>query len=160
MADKNNNVILSGGDDGPNTEVTELWQDMGDGTHARRVAISTAAPSVLPPNVDSYSQVSVSLAADTANQQILAAPGAGKQIWVFGGVILADTGAGTIAFQDEDDTALTGAMALSDEGGFSISPSGNFAMPIWKLPTNKALEADTVTCSAAGWLDYAIVDVS
>lgn len=110
--------------------------------------------------IESYGQVAVSLVANTANQQIIAAPGAGKQIWVFGGVILADTEAGTIAFQDSDDVAITGAMALSDEGGFSHPSNGNFAMPIWKVPTNKALEADTVNCSAAGWLDYAIVNIS
>lgn len=111
------------------------------------------------PTIDSYTHASVSLSANTANQQIVAAPGASKQIWVYGVTILADTGAGTIAFQDEDDTAITGAMALSDEGGFSAGVSGNFAMPIWKLATNKALEADTVTLSAAGWIDYAIVSV-
>lgn len=111
------------------------------------------------PVIDSYTHAPVTLAANTANQQIIAAPGANKQVWVYAVAILADTGAGTIAFQDEDDTAITGAMALSDEGGFTMGPSGNFAMPIWKVATNKALEADTVTLSAAGWIDYAVVSV-
>ena len=111
------------------------------------------------PSIDSYTTEDVTLAADTLNQQIVAAPGANKQIWVYGLILLADTDAGTVALQDEDDTPLTGAMALSDEGGFVMNPSGNFAMPWIKVATNKALEADTVTLSAAGSITYAIVSV-
>ena len=110
--------------------------------------------------VRSYSTTRVVLAANTANQVLVAAPGAGKQIWVYGFGLQADTGAGVVTLQDEDDVALTGAMALADNGGIHIAPSGNFEMPIVKVPTNKALEADTVTCSAGGWIAYAIVDES
>ena len=39
------------------------------------------------------------------------------------------------------------------------APSGNFAMPIWKLATNKDLEVDIVTSELDGWLAYAIVSV-
>jgi hypothetical protein len=111
------------------------------------------------PVIDSYTDASVTLSANTANQVIVAAPGNSKQIWVYALVLLADTDAGTIALQDEDDAAISGAMAVSDEGGFALSPSGNFAMPLFKVPTNKALEADTVTCSAAGFISYAVVSV-
>jgi len=123
----------------------------------------TSVPGALQgpgnPTVDSYTHAVVDLAASTVDQQIVAAPGADKQIWVYGLMVMADTAAGTIVFQDEDDTAITGTIALSDEGGFSVAPSGNFAMPIWKLATNKALEADTGACTVDGWLDYAIVSV-
>ena len=111
------------------------------------------------PTIDSYNSVPVSAAADTANQELVAAPGADKQIWVYGLAATADTAAGTIALHDEDDTALTGAMPVSDEGGFVLPMSGNFAMPWIKVATNKALEIDTVTCSFAGVLTYAIVSV-
>ena len=111
------------------------------------------------PSIDSYQNVSVSLSANTANQVLVAAQGANKQIWVYAILLVADTDAGTIALQDEDDTALTGAVAVSDEGGYAMQASGNFAMPLFKVATNKALEADTVTCSAAGFLTYAVVSV-
>lgn len=110
--------------------------------------------------VDSYTHVVISAAADTANQQLVAAPGANHQIWVYGFGGTADTGDGSIALQDEDDTAITGVMEVAQMGGFAVACSGNFAMPIWKLASNKALEIDTVTCGFKGWLDYAIVDVS
>lgn len=124
-----------------------------------RVAMGDSLDGPGAPAIDSYANAVIDLAASTADQQIIATPGANKQIWVYGFALLCDTAAGTIVFQDEDNTALTGTMAFSDEGGISVSPSGNFAMPIWKLPTNKALEADTGTCTVDGWINYAIVSV-
>jgi len=111
------------------------------------------------PTVDSYSTAVINLAASTADQSLVAAPGAGKQIWVYGMIILCDTAAGTIVLQDEDDTALTGTMALSDEGGFVMPISGNFALPWIKVATNKALEADTGACTVDGIITYGIVSV-
>lgn len=113
-----------------------------------------------PANVDSYSTAVVNLAASSANQVLVAAPGASKQIWVYGLFMMADTAAGTVTLQDEDDTALSGTMAISDEGGFVLTPSGNFAQPWIKVATNKALEADTGACTLDGIITYAIVDVS
>ena len=124
-----------------------------------RVAMGDSLDGPGAPAIDSYANAVIDLAASTADQQIIATPGANKQIWVYGFALLCDTAAGTIVFQDEDNTALTGTMAFSDEGGISVSPSGNFAMPIWKLPTNKALEADTGACTVDGWINYAIVSV-
>ena len=72
---------------------------------------------------------------------------------------MADTAAGTISIQDEDNTALSGVMAVSDEGGFVMNPSGNFAMPWIKVATNKALEIDTGACTVDGVITYAIVSV-
>jgi hypothetical protein len=111
------------------------------------------------PSIDSYSNAVVDLAASTANQVLVAAPGANKQIWVYGLFMMADTAAGTVTIQDEDDTALTGTMAVSDEGGWVWPPSGNFAMPWLKVATNKALEADTGACSVDGVITYAVVSV-
>lgn len=144
-----------------------------DATNGLTVALSPTDNAVLdniemavrgpsaPSAWDSYSSAVVDLAAATANQVLVAAPGANKQIWVYGLFIKADTGAGTITLQDEDDTALSGAMALADEGHISIQPSGNFAMPWVKCATNKALEADTGgTATLDGVLTYAVVDVT
>lgn len=107
------------------------------------------------PVIDSYTKVAINLAAG-ANQSLVTAPGSNKQIWVYGYNIMVNA-AGTVSFQDEDDTALSGIMPVST--GIVVSPSGNFAMPIWKLATNKALEVDVVTSELDGWLAYAIVSV-
>lgn len=112
------------------------------------------------PVVDSYASVAISASANTPNQSLISAPGANKQIWVYGYQGTADTGDGSISLQDEDDTALSGVMAVAEFGGFALNPSGNFAMPLFKVATNKALEIDTVTCGFKGTLQYAVVDVS
>lgn len=111
------------------------------------------------PTVESITSAVVDLAASTNNQEIVAAPGAGKQIWVLGIFCMADTAAGTIVFQDEDDTALTGTIALSDEGGFVWPLASNPAVPWFKVATNKALEADTGACTVDGVIVYATVVV-
>ena len=136
------------------------YRDMGDGTHALVVAAESGAV-IGPgsPTVDSFSSAVIDLAATSNNQQIIAAPGAGKQIWVYSVAFLFDTAAGTVVFHDSTPTALTGTMAVSDEGGLAIAPSGNFAMPIWKCATNTALQADTGAGTVDGWLTYAIVSV-
>jgi len=118
-----------------------------------------AAIGLGSPNVDSFGSAVIDLAASSANQVLVAAPGAGKQIWVYGLFMMADTAAGTVTLQDEDGTALSGTMAVSDEGGWVLPMSGNFAMPWIKVPTNKALEADTGACTVDGILTYAIVSV-
>jgi hypothetical protein len=108
------------------------------------------------PNIDSYTSAAISAAANTADQSLVAAPGASKQIWVYGFVGTAD---GSVSLQDEDNTAASGVMVVTLRGGFAISPSGNFSMPWLKIATNKALEIDTVTCGFKGVISYAIVSV-
>ena len=108
--------------------------------------------------IDSYADADINLAASTANQEIVAAPGASKQIWVYGIAVTA-AAASTFSLQDEDDTALTGVMAMAETGGFVINPSGNFAMPWIKVATNKALEVDTGGGTIDGVISYAIVSV-
>lgn len=111
------------------------------------------------PVVDSFNTVAVNLAASTANQVLVAAPGANKQIWVYGLLMAADVAAGTVTLQDEDDVALSGTIALADEGSFVLPLSGNFSMPWIKTATNKALEADTGACTIDGVLSYAIISI-
>lgn len=111
------------------------------------------------PTIDSYTNAAISAAANTANQSLIAAPGANKQIWVYGVQYTVGTAAGTVSFQDEDDTAITGVMEHAQYSGMAISPSGNYAQPFWKLATNKALEVDTVTCDIKGSIQYAIVSI-
>lgn len=109
------------------------------------------------PVIDSYTQAAINLGAGN-NQSLISAPGANKQIWVYGLGFSVNV-AGTVSFQDEDDTAISGIMQIGATGGFSHSPSGNFAMPMWKLATNKALEVDVVTSELDGWISYGIVSV-
>lgn len=109
------------------------------------------------PNVDSYTQAAINLGAG-ANQSLVTAPGANKQIWVYGLGFSVNV-AGTVSFQDEDDTAISGILQVGATGGFVSAPSGNFAMPMWKVATNKALEVDVVTSELDGWITYGIVSV-
>lgn len=108
------------------------------------------------PTIDSYTQVAINLAAGA--DQVLVSSAASKQIWVYG-ICISVNVAGTVSFQDEDNTAITGVMNLPAGGSFSHSPSGNFSMPMWKLGTDKDLEIDIVTSEVDGWLTYAIVSV-
>lgn len=109
------------------------------------------------PTVDSLTSVKIDLAASTANQVLVAAV-ASHQIWVYGLFMMADTAAGTVTLQDEDDTALSGTMAVSDEGGWVLPMSGNFAMPWIKVATGKALECDTGAATIDGILVYGVVN--
>jgi hypothetical protein len=108
------------------------------------------------PTIDSYTHLPINLAAGA--NQVLVSSAANKQIWVYG-VSFVVNAAGTVSFQDEDDTAVSGIMPFAANSGLGIPTSGNFAMPIWKLATNKDLEVDIVTSEVDGWLDYAIVSV-
>lgn len=106
--------------------------------------------------VDSYTHAAINLTA--GNNQVLVSSAASKQIWVYGiGFTLSV--AGSVSFQDEDDTAITGIMPFAALSGMAVPPSGNFSMPIWKLATDKDLEVDLVTADMDGWIDYAILSV-
>jgi hypothetical protein len=128
-------------------------------TNALTQAQLTTVVGLSAPTVDSYFCAKIDLAANTANQEVVAAPGANKQIWIYGLGILLDTAAGTIKFHDSAPTDITGTMALSDEGGMVVAPSGNFSMPILKCGTNTALQADTGAGTVDGWLTYAVISV-
>ena len=108
------------------------------------------------PTIDSYTQLAINLNAGA--DQVLVSSAANKQIWVYG-VAFTLSVAGTVSFQDEDNTAITGIMDFAANSGLNTPTSGNFAMPIWKLATDKDLEVDVVTAAIDGWLNYAIVSV-
>ena len=117
-----------------------------------------AGPGV--PTIDSYTSASITAVAGTADQVLVANAVALKQIWVYGISIHADTGDGTFALQDSDDTAITGAIPLADGDLWQFGPGGTFSMPIFKVATAKALEVDTVgLCTLHGMITYAIVSV-
>ena len=110
------------------------------------------------PTIDSYTQVAINLT--TAADQVLVSSAANKQIWVYGyGLSCGDADGQTVSLQDEDDAALTGIMEFAQYGGISVPPSGNFAMPLFKLGTDKDLEIDITNGDVDGFLTYAIVSV-
>lgn len=108
------------------------------------------------PTIDSVTQFAINLAAGA--NQVLVASAADKQIWVYA-VAYTLSVAGTVSFQDEDDVAITGIMDHAANSGMGVGPSGNFAMPLWKLATNKDLEVDVVTAAMDGWITYSLVSV-
>ena len=112
-------------------------------------------------SVDSYGEAVVDLAAGTDNQELVAIPGANKQIWVYGLMMKTNGTTATVTLVDEDDTAHSGTITLTDSDGFVVNPSGNFEMPWIKVATNKALDAVTTGSGTVdGIITYAIVDVS
>lgn len=143
-------------------KLTTGTSEIGFVKNAGTFAVQLTNKSVIgagDPTVDSYNTKAISAAANTADQELIATPGANKQIWVYGIGYVVGTAAGTVSFQDSDDTAISGVMSHALNSGMGISPSGNYTMPIWKVATNKALEVDTVTCDIKGWISYAVVSV-
>ena len=135
---------------------TNTGVDIGDVDVTSIANASINGPGV--PVIDSYTQVAINLT--TAANQVLVASAANKQIWVYGyGLSCGDADGQTVSLQDEDDTALTGIMEFAQYGGISVPPSGNFAMPIFKLGTDKDLEIDIGGGDVDGFLTYAIVSV-
>lgn len=130
--------------------------DIGD-VDVTSVPRSLSGPGQPGTAIDSYTQVPIS-AVTGSNQSLITAPGANKQIWVYG-IGFTCSVAGTVAIQDEDDTAITGVVSYAQYSGPLVTPTGNFSMPLWKVATNKALEADVTTATINGWIDYAIVSV-
>ena len=108
------------------------------------------------PTIDSYQ--SYTITAKTGADQVIVSSAANKQIWVYGFGFTGSV-AGTVAFQDEDNTVHTGPMNIDIKGGMVVAPSGNFAMPIFKLATDKDLELDIVTTTIDGWVCAATVSV-
>jgi len=134
--------------------------DGAGGGGAGHVIVDTLPDSIAgpgSPSIDSFQSAVVNLAASTANQVMIAAPGANKQLWIYGLFMMADTAAGTVLLEDSGGTAITGTMAVSDEGGWVWPMSGNFSMPWIKVPTNLALRADTGACTVDGLVTYVSV---
>jgi hypothetical protein len=179
VVDANNTGVLILGTDGSNYQILKVGSDGavavsdngGNITVDGAVTVTNATAANLKceativngsingsgaPTIDSYTHLLISCA--SAANKLLVSSAANKQIWVYGLGFVASV-AGTVAFQDEDDLPITGVMNIDALGGMVVSPSGNYAMPIWKLATDKDLEMDVVTSSIQGWLDYAILSV-
>lgn len=126
------------------------------------IALLTALSNVL--NGDADLVIDTELATAIVNvgagatTEVIAAPGANKQIWVYGALLMADV-AGTIALT-QGGSPLTGVQPVGDTGGFSLPLSNNYKFPWIKLPSNEGLDVTTVTCTADGIIAYAIIDVS
>lgn len=114
-------------------------------------------PALTPVAFDSFTSVAV-VSVTGSNQQVIAAPGANKQIWVYGW-ILVSTATGTALFEDGDGTAITGAMSLVEASGSARDFNGNLLAPLFKVPTNKSLRLDVATATINGQVTYAIVSV-
>lgn len=110
------------------------------------------------PTIDSYDSVAINLT--TGANQVLVSSAANKQIWVYGyTIVVGDANGQTIEFVDQGGTPISGIMEFAQYGGASVSPSGNFAMPLWKLGTDQDLEINITGGDADGHLSYAIVSV-
>jgi len=102
------------------------------------------------------SMTSVAVNVDAgASQELIAAPGADHQLWIYGYELHANVG-GTYQLLDDTPTAKTGIMPVAALGGVARDS----AYPIFKCATNKALDITAVTCAADGIITYRDVDVS
>jgi len=93
--------------------------------------------------------VVVDLDANAAAQDLVAAPGAGHQLWVYGYELHANI-AGTYQFLDSTPTNRTGIMPVGANGGMARDS----AYPIFKCATNTKLQIKSVTCAADGVVTY------
>lgn len=85
---------------------------------------------------------------------LVAAPGAGLKIYVVSIVLVGDAG-GTVKFQENAATDLTGAIPLAANGGFVVL--GNGIDPILQTNTaNLKLNLVSGTAKVFGWIRYFI----
>ena len=120
--------------------------------------IDTGALVALLGGSTTYVTAAVNLAKN-GTRDILAAPGASKQIWVYGlaGTTDAD---GTILLLDDTPTSQTGVMPIAALGGFVLPISPNANAPWVKCSTNKKLQATlSANSDFDGIVVYAVVDV-
>ena len=108
--------------------------------------------------VESYTSAVIAASAG-ATTDIVAAPGTGLQIWVYGFQGTAGTAAGTVRFIDSTPANLTGAMDVVVGGGFAVQPGTDWEKPLFKCATNTKLQMTTVTCTFNGVVQYATVAI-
>ena len=98
-------------------------------------------------------------AAANGTRELLAAPGAGKQIWIMMGHFSGSAN-GTVTFKDGDGNALSGAMPVVANQVLDWEMTSNINYPHMIVPTNKALNV-TLSASTAlsGMMTYAVVTV-
>ncbi len=144
--------------DGTEIGLTALFAALAKESGGNLASLAASLSGAAAPTIDSYGNAPIN-AATGARTQIIATPGTNKQIWIYGITILCDTADVTVTLESAT-TALSGAMPQADNGGYSVSPSGNFAMPSLKCATNEAFNITMGTGVGDGWVSYAIVDVS
>jgi len=116
-------------------------------------AVTTAVAATQTTVASAMTSVAVNLAAG-ASQELVAAPAAGHQLWVYGYELHANV-AGTVQFLDDTPTAKTGIMPVGALGGVAVmSP-----YPIFKCGTAKALDITIVTSEIDGVVQYRDVTV-
>jgi len=121
-------------------------------TNIEKCQMGNAAPTI-----DSYGNAAIN-AATGARTEIIATPGANKQLWIYGLLLTVDTADVTVTLESAAN-ALSGAMPQADNGGFALEPSGNFAMPFFKCNTNEAFNITMGTGVGDGIVSYAVVSV-
>jgi len=106
-----------------------------------------------PSSITTY----VDLAAASANQTIVAAPGANLAIWVTN-IHIQAAAAGTLRLHDSTPTNLSGTISLAATGGFAREAS-NPDLPLYKCAANTAFQATTVGAGATmdGSVGYIVV---
>ena len=104
----------------------------------------------------------VSIAVDLAKngtRDIIAAPGANKQLWIYG-FMGTTIDAGTVKLQDSTPTAKTGTVTLVAGGGYVLAISPNANAPWFKCATNTKFQAVlSADADFDGVVVYAIIDV-
>ncbi len=138
-------------------QLRRLTTDL-DAVNTKLAAIEGALGGGLAPDIDSYTVAQINASAATANQEVIATPGANKQIHVMLWLGSADTADGSISWQDDADAPQSAVMETL-QGLIVGAKSDNASFPVMKLATNKALEIDTVTCGFKGTIGYNIVNV-
>lgn len=92
-------------------------------------------------------------AAAGATTAVIAAPGAGRALWIYGWVLGAGTAAGTYIWKSAT-TAKSGAITGGVNGG-SVA-IGKY--PVFKCTENEALNITTVGLTADGVVSYRSVN--
>lgn len=139
-----------------NTNLGTLETDV-EATETTLTNIEKCQMGNAAPTIDSYGNAAVN-AATGARTEIIATPGANKQLWIYGLLLTVDTVDVTVTLESAAN-ALSGAMPQADNGGFAIEPSGNFAMPFFKCNTNEAFNITMGTGVGDGIVSYAVVSV-
>lgn len=121
------------------------------------------------PTIVSYTSTTFSVDEVTETQEIVAAPGSGKQIWVYGLFLVGDTTGtqwGFASLQDEDENVISGLLPviyLASRMGAQLDwvwpLTTNLLMPYVKAPTNKAVYINCGDNTLSGHVCYAIVTV-
>ena len=151
-ANANDIVTMGAGDISTGTQRMTLADD-----DTNLAALNAALVGSGAPTVDSYDSAVVDCASG-ATTEVIATPGASKQLWIYGLLGTADTVDTTIVLKSAA-TAKSGTMPMADNGGFVMNPSGNFSQPWIKCATNEAFQITTAAGTFDGIVVYAIVSV-